>query len=295
MAVHVILRRLVAIAALPVAVAHCSGRVAGAARGGELASPTDAAANAGAVSVTFVAPEAGTPIQFSQVSYAITGPTVVSGSAAVGSTLDVIVSGLVPSAGYAIGLEAISTDGSLRCSGSAPFTVTAGATTSVVVPENCAATGAGGGAPTAGGGAGAACCAPPGCAAWQTFQIQPAVVAIGAAAQVSFSVEGHSPADLAFVAATGGGVVALSSGGGPVPSGRGAIEAVCLGVGPATIQLVFSDGADPAGCPSLFSTVSSTLECVAAVDAGGEAGDGDGSDDAGDGGPNDAAGSTDGP
>jgi hypothetical protein len=297
MAIGVTLRRLIALAALPLANAHCSGEthVTG---GGELASHPDAAANAGAVSVTFIAPEDGSPIQFSQVTYSITGPTVISGNVAVShSMLDVVIGGLVPGADYGIGLEATSTDGSVRCSGSAAFTVTARETTSIAVPENCVSTGASNHPPAADGGPAPACCAPPGCAAWQKFQIQPPVVPIGAAAEVLFSVEGASPSDLAFVATTDGGVTDLSSSGGPVMSpGLGVIQAVCKTVGLATIQLVFSDGADAAGCPSAFSTISGTVKCVADVDGGNDAGDADGSSDTGDadGGPNDAAPATDG-
>jgi hypothetical protein len=289
MAIGVTLRRLAVLAALLLSNAHCSGRETNAA-GGDLASHGDAAANAGAVSVTFVAPGDGSPIQFSQVAYAITGPTVISGSVAVGSSmLDVIIGGLVPGADYGIGLEATSTDGSLRCSGSAPFTVTARETTAIAVPENCASTGGSNNAPTSDGGPAPGCCAPAGCAAWQKFQIEPPVVPIGAAAEVLFSVEGASPSDLAFVATTDGGVAELSSGGGPVVApGLGVLQAVCQTVGLATIQLVFSDGADAAGCPSEFSTVSGTIKCVADVDGGSDAGDADG-------GPNDAAALNDGP
>jgi hypothetical protein len=91
--------------------------------------------NAGSVGIIIVASES-----INAFSYTITGPAGFSQSGtfnvAASSELSAVVGGLPPGTGFSISVTGASSDGA-TCSGSAPFSVTAGTTTTVTLGVDC--------------------------------------------------------------------------------------------------------------------------------------------------------------
>jgi hypothetical protein len=83
----------------------------------------------------------GNGSKVSSASYSISGPGgfTQSGSLDVSnsSTISGVIGGLPAGSGYTISISATSTDGTTSCAGSAGFSVTAGATTSVTIHLTC--------------------------------------------------------------------------------------------------------------------------------------------------------------
>jgi hypothetical protein len=89
----------------------------------------------------------GSGVSFSSAGYTVMGPADFSKTGTMtvtDGTLSGFIGGIPVGAGYSITIDAVATDGSVACSGTATFDVISHQTTPVVVPLVCRETGSGG-------------------------------------------------------------------------------------------------------------------------------------------------------
>jgi hypothetical protein len=183
------------------------------------------------------------------VNYTITGPASFTQNGTIdvshSSTVSAVLGPFAVGGGYSIALTALSTDGSENCAGSAPFTVTAGQTTSVNVPITCHQ------APHTGS------------------------VLVNGTLNVCPQIDGldASPAEVLVGGSVGLTTTAHDADNGPsslsahwtstsgVLTNAAALDTrfVCTSPGTATLTLTVSDGDSSTGCPA---TSSVTVTCT---------------------------------
>ena len=182
------------------------------------------------------------------INWAISGPngaaTVVQSSTVMVQALAIkfLVSKLPAGAGYRVTMSGTSTDDSVTCSGAAPFSITAHATTNVSVQMACAAVGTGGHGVSVNGTAF-------NCAAWSSVAANPTETKVGSSVELAATAGGPDPTMLTY---------AWSASTGSLGTPNAATSTfTCTQAGPATVTLTVGDGPVPAGStcnPSLETT-----------------------------------------
>ncbi len=189
------------------------------------------------------------------VDWAIAGPsgaaTVIrSGMVNVQATLAAkfLVDDIPAGSGYAVTLSATSTDDTITCSGAAPFSVTAHASTLVAVQMACAAVGTAGHGTSVSGSVF-------NCAAWSSVTANPTETKVGTSVAIAAVASGPDPSMLTY---------AWSSSTGTLSAPTGATSNfTCTQVGPAVLTLTVGDGPVPAGssCNPGLATTTVTITC----------------------------------
>src|SRR5579883_890300 len=186
------------------------------------------------------------------VNWTVTGPngasTVVqTGSVAVGnsSSVSFLVGGIPAGAGYSIALSGQSTDGSVTCSGSSAFNVTARTTTNVSVQLQCSSAAADAGSALVNG-------STFNCAAWNSATASPAETTVGTAVSLAATATGPNPAALTYAWSAPSGTFDNPSS--PTP------QFTCTVPGTVTVTLNVGDGPVPDGGACNASLASTTLQ-----------------------------------
>ncbi len=240
-----------AIAAVPGCSADASN-ASGSTDPGDPSSP-NAVQGTGSVGLQLMLP-AGQSIEV--IDWAITGPnnatTVVRSGAANSQSLGVSfqVGGIPVGNGYSIALSGTATDGSVTCTGSAPFNITPRATTPVSVQLACGTATEGAHVTRING-------ASYNCAAWSNVSASPTETTVGSSVTVSATANAPVPGSLAYMwSAPSGSFDSASS---------ATAHFQCTEVGPVAVTLVVSDGPVPAGdsCSTALSTRTITVTCDA--------------------------------
>ena len=195
-------------------------------------------------------------LALTSVGYTITGPTAYARTGAItvadSATLSAVISPIPVGAGYALALDATTTDGGTTCAGAAIFDVAARATTIVPVHLLCHEVPRSGGVLVNG-----------------TINVCPIVDgidtgAIGASGGSAFVVSAiahdvdNGPSTLAYAWTASAGTFSDASVSSPTFT--------CAAAGPVTLTVSVSDGDPTAGCPDTRST---SVTCGAAACAGG--------------------------
>jgi hypothetical protein len=192
--------------------------------------------------------------------------TVLTGTYTVptaATSISFFIPNVPAGSGYTISLTAVSTDGTVTCAGtSAPFTVTAQATTDVNVFLACNTTGSAldaGGVLVNG--------TPVDCATWTSAAVNPSSAATGGTVTLTASAVAPNPSGITYSwTAAGGGTVAT-------PTQATTTFTCPATAGTVTLTLNVGDGTLPTGatCPAAASTTTLTVTCgtVTPVDAGG--------------------------
>lgn len=188
------------------------------------------------------------------IDWQITGPngasTVVqSGSVksqSLGATF--LIGNIPPASGYQIALSGTATDGSVICSGSAPFDVAVRATTNVSIQLACSVATSGAHVTRVNGSS-------YNCAAANSVSASPTETTVGGYSTVTAMANGPVPGALTYAwsAPTG-------SFGSPTAA---TTNFTCSAGGPVTLTLVVGDGPVPAGeaCNTALSTKTVTITC----------------------------------
>jgi hypothetical protein len=191
------------------------------------------------------------------ITWAIAGPNgaatlVQSGSVASdGDQVKLLVGGLQPGIGYRITLSGAAIDGSVTCTGSAPFDIVAHATTAVVVELACTVATTGAQVTLVNG-------TSFDCAAWSSVSANPTNTTVGTSVMLSATATGPSPGNLSYAwSATGGTFGNFSA---PTTT------FTCTSVGTVNVTLTVADGPVPAGsaCNQSLSTKTVPIVCTPA-------------------------------
>jgi hypothetical protein len=160
-------------------------------------------------------------------------------------------------------IMASSVDGTLACTGTAPFILAAGMSDEVDVAVGCRDQAADGGTL-------------PSCPRWQSIQVTPGEVPVGRSAQLTFFATGPSPRTLQYAVNAEPNLVTASPTSGVVSMTGGATTVTCTAAGVATLQVTFSDGPVPGGgmCSPDLVMASVSLQCDPAGDASAPIGSG---------------------
>jgi hypothetical protein len=202
----------------------------------------------------------------SSASWVITGPGGASTIVAQGTvnlqgsqTLAFTVSGIPAGSGYAVSVSGTTTDGTVTCAGSAPFSVASRQTTNVTVLLPCGVS-----APEAGAlSVGTQIYT---CAAVSGVSATPSETTVGSSIALTGTATGPAPSALTYAWSAPSGSFSMP--------GAASTNFTCTALGPVTATLTVSDGTVPAGgsCAPLLSTSSVQLQCdsgdAGALDAG---------------------------
>jgi acid phosphatase len=193
--------------------------------------------------------------QIGTVSWTITGPngasTVVkSGTVDVSNSQSIsfLVGGIPSGTNYRITLTGTSKDGTVTCTGSATFSVTAHKTTSVAVPLMCSTAAPDSGSALING-------STYNCGTVTSVNATPAEVTVGSSVALSASATGPNPGMLTYSwSATGGSFDNPNS---QTPT------FTCGAPGSVTVTLTVGDGTVPAGgmCDTTLNTASIQVQC----------------------------------
>jgi hypothetical protein len=198
---------------------------------------------------------------FAAVEWAIAGPNgvVLAGSVDVasGASVDFVVRGVPAGTGFTITVAATSVDGSSICSGSATFSITAGATTSVSTVLTCDSTGSGVGTivvSVGGDGGGIELCP-----TLDGLGASPAEVFVGGSVTLDTFAEAPNPSAIA---------IAWTAPSGRFMSATGTSNVfTCTSPGVVMITATATDGPGTGGAPVCSATVSVPVTCDANPDA----------------------------
>jgi hypothetical protein len=168
---------------------------------------------------------------------------------------------------YTMTIAAVSEDGTLSCQGaSLPFMLFPSSSYEIVVALGCqsAAGNTQPGMPTLN------------CATWQTIQIVPGELPVGASASLSFYAIGPAPQSLSYSIQAPSALVSISPTSGLLGTAGTAVTVTCAGTGTATIAVTFADGplSDGSACSSDFVTATTVLRCDGSTGDSGAIGDG---------------------
>ena len=188
------------------------------------------------------------------VDWKITGPnsaTTVVQSGTVNSQssgVSLLVGNIPAGNGYLIALSGTAVDGSVTCSGSAPFNVAVRATTSVSIQLACAVASNGAHVTRINGSS-------YDCAALSSVSASPTETTVGGIATVSGMANGPVPGALTY-----GWSAPTGSFDSPTAA---TTKFTCTAGGPVTLTLVVGDGPVPAGesCSSALSVKTLTIAC----------------------------------
>jgi acid phosphatase len=195
--------------------------------------------------------------QLSTINWTITGPngasTVVqSGSVNVANSQSIafLVGGIPSGSNYKISLSGTATDGSLTCSGSATFSVTAKKTTNVSVVLSCAS-------PAPDSGSVAVSGSTVNCGTVTSVSASPTEVILGAPVALSATATGPNPSALTYSWSASSGSFDNPSSANP--------NFTCSAGGTVTLTLTVGDGALPAGavCDPTLNTSTVQVQCDA--------------------------------
>ena len=178
----------------------------------------------------------------------MTGPngasTVVStGTVSVGSsqTISFQIGGIPAGTNYAIALTGTTTDGSVTCSGSAPFSVTARTTTNVSVTLQCSAAASQSGSALINGGTF-------NCGTVTSVSSAPAETTLGNSVAVSASAVGPNSGSLTYAWSAPSGTFDTP--------GASRANFTCTQPGPVTLTVSVTDGAIPDGSTCTAASTS---------------------------------------
>jgi hypothetical protein len=192
----------------------------------------------------------------SVIHWAITGPNgttnVVQSSSVTVQALSIhfLVGDIPAGSGYLATLSGTSTDSTVSCTGSAPFNVTAHATTLVSVQLACGELGTGGHGTNVNG-------TTFNCAAWSSVTANPTETKVGTPVALAATANGPDPTMLTY---------AWSSSTGSFTTPNSATSNfTCTQVGPAAVTLTVGDGPVPSGstCNPSLDTTTITVTCDA--------------------------------
>jgi hypothetical protein len=196
------------------------------------------------------------------VSWVVTGPNgspnvVQMGTVNVQDSLSVsfLVAGLPAANSYTITLTGTSVDGSVVCSGSVQFSVTARTTTTVNDLLQCNA---------ALGEAGSAQINAPlyDCAAWNAVSVSPSEVLVGGSVALTATATAVNPAAVTYAWSAPSGSFSAA--------GAASTSFTCTTPGVVTLTLTVGDGPVPDGgaCNPATSTTTVQVTCDSSADAG---------------------------
>jgi hypothetical protein len=195
---------------------------------------------------------------FTTVDYTITGPdgpsTIVGmGSAYLGAGPTLFVIGLPPGSNYRIAFTATSNDGTVTCSGSAPFTIESRMTTGVTDTLQCA-----GGPPSS-----TPVDSGPSqdCATWTTAMANPAETTVGNSVVLTATATGPNPNELGYWWSAPSGTFSTP--------GASSTSFTCMAAGIVVVTLTVTDGSVAAGqpCNPPPSTTMLQVTCDNPLDA----------------------------
>jgi hypothetical protein len=188
------------------------------------------------------------------IDWQITGPNgqtsvVQSGSGDSNSTgLTFLVGNIPVGTDYQITLSGTATDGSVTCSGGAPFDIAARTTTAVSVNLACVVASSGAQVTLVNG-------TSFNCAAWGAVSASPLETAVGGSIALSATASGPVPSALTFAWSAPSGTF-------DTPLSATA-NFTCTAAGTVPITMTVSDGPVPAGnsCSAALSTKTITVTC----------------------------------
>ncbi len=196
------------------------------------------------------------------VNWTITGPNGASTIVRQGNvdlqgsnSINFQVAAIPAGSNYNIALSGVSVDGSVICSGSAPFSVTARMTTNVTVLLQCTSK-----APDAGSasfnGQSFACATAGGVSA------SPSEATLGNPVALAASATGPNPGAITYAWSAPSGTFSAPT--------AAATSFTCTAPGPVTVTLSVTDGPVPSGgsCDQSAATTTVQVQCDAALDAG---------------------------
>jgi phospholipase C len=193
--------------------------------------------------------------QLSSVTWTVTGPngasTVVqTGTVNVGNsnTISFLVGGIPSGSNYLISLSGTSTDGTVTCSGSASFTITARATTNVSVALQCSS-------PASDAGSVQVTANTFNCGTVTSIAASPSEVIVGNSVALTASATGPNPGALTYAWSAPTGSFDHPTASSP--------NFTCSAPGPVTLTVSVGDGAVPEGgaCgPTASSTIQVTCD-----------------------------------
>lgn len=223
-------------------------------------APSNGAARAEPLGTVGMAVSLPGNLEIDTISYSITGPSTYTGTLDVqgDSVIQLGVTNVTAGSGYILSENATSVDGTVVCSGSsAPFAVSAGATTAVTVALACTT------APDAGAVVGTTVATE--CAKWTSALATPNETTVGGVVQVAAAATAPNPSAVTFTWSASAGAI-------DTPNASSANFTCPTTPGPVTITLTVGDGPIPDGgaCPASDTTTTLTVTCDAApaVDAG---------------------------
>jgi hypothetical protein len=196
------------------------------------------------------------------VSWTITGPNGAATVVRQGSVnlqgsnaIAFQVAGIASGSNYAIALSGVSVDGTVTCSGSATFSVTAGMTTNVTVLLQCNSKGADAGSAAINGQTFA-------CASAGGVSASPSEATLGNSVSLTATATGPNPGVITYAWSAPSGTFSAPTG--------ASTNFTCTMPGPVTVTLTVADGPVPAGgsCDPSSATSTVQVQCDTALDAG---------------------------
>jgi hypothetical protein len=220
--------------------------------GSDVASPASGDST-GAIGVHLAIPSGqNIPV----LSWSITGPngaaTVVnSGDAqSVSAGASFLVGGIPTASGYSISVSGTATDGSLTCTGSAPFSIGAQQTTNVLVELACSVATSGAHVVLANG-------TSFNCAASGNVSASPTATSVGSSVMLSATAAAPLPSAITYSWSAPSGTLGAPS--------SATTSFVCTSAGVVNVTLAVGDGPVPAGnsCSAALSTKTVPVTCDA--------------------------------
>jgi hypothetical protein len=182
------------------------------------------------------------------VNYTLTGPNAFSQAGTINvansATISAIIAGIPAGSGYSISLSAVSTDGTVTCSGSSmPFTVASGTQTAVSVTLTCST-------PAPDAGTIAVTVTTVNCASISGITVTPSNAYVGGSMSLAAAAQGVNPAALTYSWTATTGTLANASTSTPTFT--------CTSPGSPIIALTVTDGSNAVGCQA---TQNVTVTC----------------------------------
>jgi hypothetical protein len=196
------------------------------------------------------------------VSWTITGPNGAATVVRQGSVnlqgsnaIAFQVAGIASGSNYTIALSGVSVDGTVTCSGSATFSVTAGMTTNVTVLLQCNSKGADAGSAAINGQTFA-------CASAGGLSASPSEATLGNSVSLAATATGPNPGAITYAWSAPSGTFSAPTG--------ASTSFTCTTPGPVTVTLTVADGPVPPGgsCDPSSATSTVQVQCDTALDAG---------------------------